>query len=113
MADLLEEDFIKGSYDVSLAIGLDNANSFAQWIEHEKLMRLVRFIVISRQGIQRDPAVDWYMKEPHFYLDAGKKIMEVSSTEVRAKLSEKTYDETGELLDPDVLRYIIAHGLYA
>jgi nicotinate-nucleotide adenylyltransferase len=112
LKELLAEDFVKSSYTLDLVIGLDNANGLHQWIEHEKLMKLVRFIVIPRAGVIKDPGIDWYTKPPHMYLAAGTPVMEVSSTQARTLIKENLYEEAGKLLDETVLRYIIEHKLY-
>jgi nicotinate-nucleotide adenylyltransferase len=109
--ELLAEEFVKGSYRLSLAIGLDNANGFEQWIEYEKLMNLVPFIVVPRQGVKRVPGTNWYTRKPHVYID-DERIMNVSSTRVRSLVRDGRLEEALALLDPDVMSYIVHHGLY-
>jgi len=97
-----------------MIIGLDNANTIDKWINYKELIETVPFIVVSRKGITRDINVDWYMKEPHKFLDAVD-IPETSSTEVRNIISNSGYNKLGklmELLDKDVLDYIIENNLY-
>jgi nicotinate-nucleotide adenylyltransferase len=113
LRELLNEDRIKGRYSVSLIIGMDNANSFEDWIEHERLKNLLRIIVIPRRGVEQDLKIDWYKKEPHLFIDTKESIMEVSSTQVRALLHARRFEEAKAFLDPGVLRYIIEHGLYS
>jgi nicotinate-nucleotide adenylyltransferase len=112
MLKLLDEEFVKGTYALSLVIGMDNANCFEQWIEHEKLMNLVRFIVVPRVGYDQHHAAAWYTRRPHIYLDTGEPVMEVSSTLVRSLLMEKRFEEARQFIDPEVLRYIFDHRLY-
>ncbi len=113
MRDLLEEDFVKGKCELSLVIGMDNANCFQTWIEHERLARLVRFIVVPRKGYEQDSASAWYMTRPHIYVDSTDTIMEVSSTQVRSLLAGNAHEQASRLLDPGVLAYAVEHGLYA
>jgi nicotinate-nucleotide adenylyltransferase len=112
MKELLDEDFVQNRYDFSLIIGQDNANTFDHWVEHTALQKLIRFIVVPRQGIDIDPSVDWYLKPPHLYLAADKPIMKVSSTLVRGLLKKRKFSRAGRLLDPDVFDYIKIHHLY-
>ena len=49
---LLSEDFAKNERDFSLAIGMDNANTFSDWVNHEDLERMIRCIIIPRTGIE-------------------------------------------------------------
>lgn len=112
MKELLEEEFVQNRYDFSLIIGQDNANTFDYWVEHAALQKLIRFIVVPRQGINIDPSVDWYLKSPHIYLAADKPIMKVSSTLVRELLKRRKFSKVRRLLDPDVFDYIKTHRLY-
>lgn len=108
----LRNDPIK--YEFYVIIGLDNANTIDKWVNYKELIETVPFIVVSRKGIARDTNVDWYMKEPHKFLDTAE-IPETSSTEVRNIISNSGYNELGklrELLDEDVLDYIIKNNLY-
>jgi nicotinate-nucleotide adenylyltransferase len=118
---LLEEDFAKDEYDFSYAIGLDNANTFDKWVNYQDLEKMIRFVVVSRQGIKRDEKVDWYMKAPHIFLrDENGFIPETSSTEVRKLLKVNSLDHAweqvnirlDELLDINVRGYIAKKGLY-
>ena len=106
------------SYDLAWIIGMDNANCFDKWSNHEALANIVRFIVVPRQGCEADPKVDWYLKKHHIFLNGtGRPIADVSSTQVRQWI--KDYYDTNEMpaelfqaLPTAVLDYIIAHDLY-
>lgn len=117
LKQLLAESFAKDQYDFSYAIGLDNANTFNKWVNYEDLERMMRFIVVGRQGIARDEKVDWYLKPPHIYLTPDKsEIPEVSSTQVRTEIERMEYfgnaDEVKKLINHDVYEYIKYQGLY-
>jgi len=118
MRMLLEEPWIKGKFDFSLIIGMDNANSFDKWVNFEDLERLARFVIVPRKGVEPDPKVNWYLKPPHIYLNGENPPEDTSSTQIRAFLKKlKRYPEvmpkalTG-LLDPNVYRYIKQNNLY-
>jgi len=98
-------------YNFSMVIGLDNANIFNSWVNFVELERLVRFVVVPRKGIERDPNVDWYLKEPHIFLNFENTVMEISSTKVREGLRSKFPGMT-EGLDNNVYDYIKQHNLY-
>ena len=111
---LLEEPYAKHKYDFSIIIGQDNANTFDKWVNYEDLVKMIRFVVVSRSGTDRDPAVDWYLDPPHIYLYGGDEIPNISSTDIRLWLCEGE-DLPGlchDGLDPKVYAYIQQHRLY-
>ncbi|MCK9458250.1 MAG: nicotinate (nicotinamide) nucleotide adenylyltransferase [Proteobacteria bacterium] len=109
---LLEEDFAKNQYDFSWIIGMDNANEFDRWVNYEHLEKMIRFIVVPRDGVERDPDMGWYLKPPHIFLGhTDGKIGEVSSTMVRECL-KNGISLNQKLLDEKVLEYIREHELY-
>lgn len=128
---LMEEDFAKDKYDFSYIIGLDNANTFDKWVNYQDLERMMRFIVVSRKGIERDEKVDWYLKAPHIFLSPDHdEIPEISSTEIRSgfrryghiqNMGIKTdkddvaieiSDRLKHYIGEDVFDYIVTNGLY-
>ena len=116
--NLLEDNFYKGKVDFSLVIGMDNANTFDNWINYKELERLIPFIVVPRIGVQPDPKVDWYLKPPHIYLNGENPPKDTSSTKVRDIFKKlKKYPAVMPkslqgLLDPSVYRYIKQNNLY-
>jgi len=112
---LKTEETLNERYNFSMIIGQDNANTFDKWVNYTELERMVRFVVVPRKGIERDVNVNWYLKEPHIYLNSENSIMEVSSTEVRAILNQEGIDKYKQLeglLHPDVIKYIYNNKLY-
>ena len=107
---LLDEE-MNSKYNFSMVIGLDNANIFDSWVNFTELERLVRFVVVPRKGIKRDSNVDWYLKDPHVFLNSETDIIEISSTKVREGLQSKFPGMT-EGLDKNVYGYIKEHKLY-
>lgn len=108
---LLGDKELNDKYEFSMIIGLDNANSFDRWVNYKYLEKMVRFIVVPRKGVKRDPKVDWYLKSPHIFMKEESDIMEISSTQVRGMLKENDPDIT-KFLDPKVIDYIKEHHLY-
>ncbi len=97
--------------EFSMIIGLDNANSFHKWVNYKYLERMVRFIVVPRKGVERDPKVEWYLRPPHIFMKEETDIMEISSTQVREMLKNDDPNIT-KFLDPKVVQYIKEHNLY-
>jgi len=123
---LKEEKELMETHQFSMIIGQDNANSFSSWVNYEELERLMRFVVIPRLGVERDPNIDWYLKPPHIFLNKEKTgIIETSSTEIR-KLIGNIWDHSNivkpgqqleiqlllKMIDKDVYKYIKKNNLY-
>ena len=112
---LLDEE-MKAKYNFSMVIGIDNANIFDSWVNFTELERLVRFVVVPRKGIVRNDNVDWYLKEPHVFLNSETDIIEISSTKIRSELKDRHLAPGDERkprgLDKNVYSYIEQHNLY-
>jgi len=120
----------KDFFDIYFVIGMDNANNLHEWINYEQLKKTVKFVVVPRKGVNRDASVNWYLKEPHLYLDGAKiNIPDTSSTEVRACFhdyyneysifggeTEPSYSIKTDILDflpnNSVFNYIFKEKLY-
>lgn len=116
---LMTEKELTEVYNFSLAIGIDNANKFDTWVNYEELERIAKFVVIPRKGVERDTNVDWYLKEPHIFIQGETDIMDMSSTFVRNKLHDyymsgnlDFLSELKEVVNPDVVDYMVKHNLY-
>jgi nicotinate-nucleotide adenylyltransferase len=108
---LLSEDFAKHEYDFSIIMGQDNANSFDKWVNYQDLEKMMRFVVVSRGGVEVDQSVNWYYKPPHIYLHSVGQVPQTSSTEVREWL-QRGPAHTCSMLDSEVADYIYENGLY-
>jgi len=111
---LLSDSEFSHQYDFSYIIGMDNANGFEKWKKYNLLKNLVRFIVVSRQGIaknKKNKKEIWYKKEPHIFLNAGSDIMESSSTIVR-KITKGNPLNNCKYITDKVADYIVNRGLY-
>ena len=108
---VLAEDFAKDQIDISVVLGLDNANTFTSWPNYEYLEKMMRFVIVARQGYQPKTG-DWYTNPPHIFLaDESKQIMDISSTLARRMLAEGD-ENISQILDSAVLEYIKKNGLY-
>lgn len=108
--------------DMFFIIGMDEANNFKKWVNYQDLEKMIRFIVVPRQGIEIKKKTSWYLKPPHMLLVPETPIPNVSSTNVRANLkamrsgqvsSGMAYRFCEKQLHPEVLKYIMEHNLYA
>jgi len=111
------EPSLTENYNFSMIIGLDNALTFDKWVNYQELERMVRFIVIDREGYKSDPKINWFLKPPHIYLNQENHIPEVSSTQIRNEIREHSKfwslrEEIIKNLDPKVIEYISKHKLY-
>jgi nicotinate-nucleotide adenylyltransferase len=110
--NLLEEDYAKDEMDFSMIIGYDNALSFDKWVNYEHLERMIRFVVVSRAGVEIDHnKAGWCLKSPHIFLQADKgTIPGVSSTAIRSNVIN-SFDISG-MVTPSVENYIKENKLY-
>jgi nicotinate-nucleotide adenylyltransferase len=118
---LFEDKKYKDSHSFSFVIGLDNANTFDKWVNYQELERLARFVVIPRTGERAKRGVNWYLKQPHIYLEPDNPLMEISSTEVRNSLEQLAIGAVdlhdpeqafNRGLDPSVKEYIFNKQMY-
>lgn len=112
---LLEEAMAQDQFDFSIIMGMDNANTFPTWPDYAELEKMVRFVVVPRTGVDRNEAVNWYLKQPHIYLIQESDIPETSSTSVRSWIARRWQDMGVPYLpelDNNVLDYIVSNGLY-
>ncbi|HXV76103.1 MAG TPA: GTPase ObgE [Candidatus Polarisedimenticolaceae bacterium] len=114
-------------------LGMDSLEELPTWRDYRGLIREFDLVVVDRPGAgPPDRCVDpeiaarlvevgeasgrgWFARQD---LGAGGRIfhvrlppMPVSSSEVRARIARG--EEIGDLVPPDVARYILEHGLYA
>lgn len=109
----MKEEFeLNEKHRFTFIMGLDNANNFDNWVNHDELEKLVKFIVIPRKGIDRDPNVNWYLQKPHIWVKNETPIMDISSTEIREMLNEPFDNNIFKFLDKNVFEYIINNQLY-
>jgi len=117
MKKILDSE-LANEYDFSLIIGMDNANTFSNWYNYKELERLIRMVVVPRQGELPDAAVNWYLKSPHIFIQPDEKnqIPQISSTDIRGWLKEVDdripFLQLQKNLLPDVLNFIVTNNLY-
>lgn len=111
----LKNDSEYENYDFSFIMAMDNANSFNKWVNYEHLEKMMKFVVVSRKGVERDTNVDWYLQKPHIFLE-GDCAMNVSSTIVRDLLKDtniiRKMNGLEKYLNSEVFKYILKNKLY-
>lgn len=107
---LLEEDFAKDEYDFSFVLGLDAANKTMSWPNSEDLIRMMRFVVVSRPGEVVDINNSWFLKPPHIFMGCEEDVIHTSSTIIRKTFWDENRKETS--LTKEVEEYIREHRLY-
>ena len=107
MDSLTSEDHNEG-IEFSIVIGLDNVDSVFKWDRGQELIERFPFIVVGRDlGFQAKRMPDWYLKDPHQYIDSN---FFCSSTHVKKLLKEEK--DASRYLSPPVVEIIQKHGLY-
>lgn len=96
--------------DITFAIGQDNANSIDKWHKSNELLKIAKFVVITRVGINSKS--NWYNKFPHIHLDANGKVSGTSSTEAKEYIYKHGRSANNPMLDDEVLGYIRENFLY-
>lgn len=92
-----------------LAVGEDNFRTFKKWREPEQILSLARLIVFARNTSETGT----FAPPPNAQVTRLPLALDVSSTEIRARLHNGEPTEALERLMPQVvLRYIEANGLY-
>jgi len=118
---LLEDKKYKDSHSFSFIIGLDNANTFSNWVNYADLERLARFVVVPRTGQKPKRGVNWYLKTPHIYIEPDAPLLEISSTDIREgftnlKTDDKLFNDPTMAfnfgLNPAVKAYALSNKLY-
>lgn len=100
LCSICTEDSLK------LVIGQDNLSEFELWKNYEQILAMVSLVVLSRGGSS--------IVLPEYLTGCTETLNDfdfpVSSTEVRQKIA--TSADLDNSVDPDVLSYICAEGLY-
>jgi len=102
------------NYRFGFIVGQDNANTLDTWYNADEVIKLdVKFIVVPRKGVPRDPNVTWYLQKPHqFIADDDKVKYEISSTMVRTALKSGDEPTIKDCMDSNVTNYIYDKLLY-
>ena len=108
--DTVQELLSQGWKEVFWFVGADQVMSLPTWHRPQELMKLVRFVVVSRPGwVLNLESLPAEFRELNASVVAVPQL-DISSTEIRRRVSQgKPIDF---LTPPAVCRYIQEHGLY-
>lgn len=114
MRRLLEHPDYIDRYEFAFIIGVDNANTFATWVNAPGLERLMRFVIVPRADYVLDgQAASVFRRPPHICFETGgEKISNTASSRIRSLLEDHNVDKASIHLDRMVLNYILSNGLY-
>lgn len=100
-------------YTFYFAMGVDNANKMHTWSHYEEIQHMITCVVFDRPGYLTSPE-GWFRRYPHIYLSLENEgiLVNISSTAIREKFRDVDYDDLGQVIDPDVFKYMIEHKLY-
>jgi nicotinate-nucleotide adenylyltransferase len=98
--------FLPAGNTYSFIIGSDQLPGFTKWLNWEKLLRSVQFLVFPRKGFPVEPLY----KGMKTINDERLTISDFSSSDIRTRV--KNGEPIGHLVPAAVLEYITAHKLY-
>ncbi len=104
------------SADFQLLLGEDSIASFAQWREPERLLSMVRSVVLSRSADAASAANAWSSMSQKFWVGQtppfrlATRRVDVSSTEIRARVKQGR--SLRGFVSDAVAAYIASTGLY-
>jgi nicotinate-nucleotide adenylyltransferase len=102
---MLESNFPND--ELYFIIGLDNSQKVKSWLNGDKIIKELKFIVVPRNGV--NTADIWFMDKPHIWLN-NYEGDDISSTGVKELL--KNGGDLEQHLDNMVKDYIITNQLY-
>ncbi|AYV78128.1 MAG: hypothetical protein Edafosvirus5_46 [Edafosvirus sp.] len=94
-------------HQLYFVIGMDNAIKIMTWTGWEKLINMLPFIIIPREGYVVDKNI-WFQMTPHIYIKEYIANL-ISSTQARLELKNKG---NTDLVDKLVVNYITDKQLY-
>jgi len=96
-------------YDFHFMIGSDNVIDINNWVEHEKLVKEVDFVIIERNGVDNFSLSNLSLFQKYIYIKTN--LPDISSSEIRDKISKRDLSFK-DLLDYNVYNYIVDNNLY-
>jgi len=93
--------------EIYFIIGLDNSQKVKSWLNGDKIIKELKFIVVPRNGVNTSDI--WFMEPPHIWLGSYEGD-DVSSSGVKELL--RNGGDLEHHLDKEVKDYIITNQLY-
>lgn len=107
---ILEELRKDKTNEYNLIIGSDNVISFHKWKHYEEILSDEIIVLPREKIISNDNIPNDLFKNFHVINDFN--LIDISSTRIRELILSKKYDDVLELIDEQVLNYIIKNNLY-
>ena len=98
--------------DFSVLVGADQAASFTQWYQWQRILEMAQLVVVQRPVSNTDQALshEWHNLPSDRVMRMNIPLMNISSSSVRA--SYVSGPPESDLLSPPVAHYIQQHHLY-
>lgn len=96
--------------DISLIIGADNIIKFNEWKNYEELLKY-NLIILNRDNIDINEYINKYNIVNYKIVNDLNNI-DISSTKIREFINNGCYNSVNELIDEEILNYIINNNLY-
>jgi nicotinate-nucleotide adenylyltransferase len=95
-----------------LLVGSDQAASFSQWHEWERILEIAQLVVVERPMLSSETAaaVEWHNLSIERVMQMHMPLMGISSSELRASFACGQPDS--DLVSPPVAHYIQQNQLY-
>lgn len=108
--------YFKNQYpnaDIYFILGSDNLKELDSWKEYEYILSNFKILVIRRNNDNIDEILNKYYKWKENIITADISLNYISSTQIRNYLKESgTINITSNMIDGNVLEYIVKNGLY-
>jgi nicotinate-nucleotide adenylyltransferase len=98
--------FLPKGHTFSFIIGSDQLSGFTKWLDWQKLLQSMQFLVFPREGYANEPLYEGMTR-----MDDKRLVMtNVSSTEVRERVKKGLPIDT--LVPISIAKYVVEHCLY-
>lgn len=108
--------YFKSQYpnaDIYFILGSDNLKELDSWKEYEYILSNFKILVIRRNNDNIDEIINKYYKWKKNIITADISLNYISSTQIRNYLKESgTINITSNMIDGNVLEYIVSNKLY-
>jgi len=107
-------EFLEKKYksnEFYLIIGADNIVNFDKWQKYKELLKY-NIAIVSRENIDVEHYLNKLNKKDKYLIINDLGNIDISSTKIRNLIKSRAFTELKELVDEDVLEYIIKNNLY-
>lgn len=98
--------------EIYFICGADNLSYIDKWKDGINILKNYKILVIDRKTNNLEEILERFKNYKKNIITTDIELSNISSTNIREKLKQKKYDELKQVLDDDVLNYIIKKKLY-